>query len=104
MFTPNPIAHEAVLIRHAHHGDDAQLLRLAQLDSAAPIAGPAIVAEQGGTIVAARSLETEHEIADPFLPTAGLIALLRVHSRPRPAVPRRARRRRLGRSTATAGC
>ena len=103
MFTPNPIAHEAVLIRHAQPGDEAELIRWAQLDSASPISGSAVVAEHDGTIVAARSLENEHEIADPFVPTAGLLALLRVHAESQPAVPRRVLGRRLGRS-AEAAC
>jgi len=109
MFTPNPIAHQAILIRYAQRGDEAELRRLAQLDSAPPLRGSAIVAERDGTIVAARALDGEQEIADPFVPTAGLLALLRVRSASQPAAPKRTRGGRLrrglaGRGTAAAGC
>lgn len=90
MFSPNPVAHKAILVRTSHIGDEAALARLATLDSSPPLSGPAVVAEHDGALVAARSLETGREIADPFRPTAGILQLLRAATATRPG---RARRR-----------
>lgn len=104
MFSPNPIAHEAIVLRRAERADEAALQRLAALDSARPLTGSAVVVEHQGTIVAARSLESDREIADPFVPTTGLMALLRLHAESQPALPRRALNRLASRSTAGACC
>lgn len=92
MFSPNPLAHEAIMIRTSHVGDEAALLRLASLDSTQPLAGRAVVAERAGSIIAALSLDDGREIADPFEPTANTIKLLRVHAEAQPA-PQRTRLR-----------
>lgn len=68
---------DGVLLRLARAGDDAELHRLAALDSAQPLPGPALVAEQGGALAAALCLSTGRAVADPFLPTARLVDLLR---------------------------
>jgi hypothetical protein len=70
----------AVVIRSARGDDDTALARLAELDSARPLTGPALVAEAGGRIVAALDLSTDRTIADPFLPTLDLVALLEVRA------------------------
>jgi hypothetical protein len=70
----------SVVIRPAYPDDAAALARLAKLDSRRPPAGPAFVAERGGRLLAAISLDDHRIVADPFAPTADLIALLRVHA------------------------
>ena len=68
-----------VVIRAARGSDGAALENLARMDSQRPLSGDDIlVAEQDGVIVAA--LAGERTIADPFRPTADLLALLRVHA------------------------
>ena len=53
------------------------LRQLAELDSAPPIDGPVLVAEQDERAVAAISLDGMREIADPFVRTREVVALLR---------------------------
>jgi hypothetical protein len=72
--TPDP----TVVIRAARGSDGDRLAQLALLDSQRPLAGEILVAEQGGELVAA--LGADRVIADPFRPTADLVALLRVRS------------------------
>jgi hypothetical protein len=67
-----------VVIRAARGSDGAVLANLARLDSQRPLAGDVLVAEQDGKIVAA--LDGDRAIADPFRPTADLVALLRLHA------------------------
>lgn len=82
-------------LREATDDDDAQLFRLARLDSRGrPPAGRLIVAENGGEIVAALSLDDGDAIADPFRPTAAVVALLRLRAN-QTRRPRRLGRRRL---------
>jgi hypothetical protein len=65
-----------VVIRAARGSDGIALDDLARLDSQRPLAGDVLLAEQDGTLVAA--LAGDRAIADPFRPTADLVALLRV--------------------------
>jgi hypothetical protein len=67
-----------VTIRAARGSDGDRLEQLARLDSQRPLAGEILIAEQGGELVAA--LGADRAIADPFRPTADLVALLRVRS------------------------
>ena len=67
-----------VVIRAARGSDGHALERLARLDSQRPLTGPVLLAEQDGELVAA--LSGDRAIADPFRPTADLVALLRAHS------------------------
>ena len=66
----------ALTLRYAHAGDAAALDRLAQLDSSHPPRGVVLVAEVGGDVWAAISLDDGHAVADPFRPTGELVALL----------------------------
>lgn len=68
------------VIRPATTGDAAILARIAALDSQRPIAGPALVGERDGAAVAAISLADGRVVADPFVPTAHLAALLRLRA------------------------
>jgi hypothetical protein len=68
------------LIRLAHQADRPALARLAELDSAAPLEGSVLIAVVEGEARAALSLETGEAIADPFYPSEGLVALLRLRA------------------------
>jgi hypothetical protein len=86
---------DGVLLRTARADDDADLVRLAALDSARLLAGPALVAEENGVIAAALCLSTGRAVADPFVPSLHLVELLRRHASRRPPPIAALRRRRL---------
>ena len=65
-----------ITIRQSSDSDAYDLRRLAELDSARPLSGPALIAEHGGRPVAAVSLDGRRSIADPFLPTANVVEML----------------------------
>jgi hypothetical protein len=65
-----------VTVRRSTSGDQGALVRLAALDSASPPRGPALVAEADSRMLAALPLGAGRPIADPFEPTAELVALL----------------------------
>lgn len=69
-----------VVIRPAVAADAVVLRRLAALDSARPLEGGALLAEQQGSVVSAVSLSDGRAIADPFVATADTVALLRVRA------------------------
>jgi hypothetical protein len=69
-----------VTVREANGADTRALERLAQLDSSTVPAAPVIVAVLGGEIRAAASMRDGTAIADPFRPTAGLVAMLRMRA------------------------
>ncbi len=66
---------QSILIRSVSAGDERALLRLAALDSALPLDDAELIAEVGGEIRAAMGAGGR-AIADPFAPTAGLVAQL----------------------------
>ena len=85
-----------ILIRPGYADDHRALFRLAALDSAAgPPPFPLLVAEVDGELCAALSLRDGSAIADPFRPTADIVALLRAHAAAVRPVPRTRRRRSL---------
>ena len=57
--------------------DRCSLWRLAALDDRRVPAEPVLVAEADGRLVAAVSKRTGEAVADPFEPTAHLVAMLR---------------------------
>ena len=69
-----------VVIRLAVNADEPALRRLAQLDSARPLAGQKLLAEHGGSLVAAVSIDDGTAIADPFRTTADAVELLRLRA------------------------
>jgi hypothetical protein len=69
---------QTITVRRSRSGDEAALERLAALDSAKPLRGPALIAESGGRMLAAMPLRSGRPIADPFAPTTELVALLRL--------------------------
>ena len=79
---------EDVVLRRSTAQDTAALARLAQLDGAPRPVGAALVAELDGEIVAAVPVAGGRAIADPFRPTAELVALLNARTR-KPAASRR---------------
>lgn len=89
----------AIVIRHATDSDHDKrvLARLAALDSRRRIRGPALIAEVDGVARAALDLADGSVAADPFVPTAELVELLRVRARsvaaPGPIAARAGRRR-----------
>lgn len=90
---PSP---ETLTIRMAGPADAGALIRLAQRDSARPPEPVAmLVAEIGGELRAALPLDGGPAIADPFHPTADLVAMLAGRARQLEVpAPRRAARRR----------
>lgn len=71
------LAQTDCVVRYAHAEDREAIVRLAQLDSAPEPAGPLLVAESAGRIVAALPLGGGDPIANPFVRTAELVELLR---------------------------
>jgi hypothetical protein len=70
-----------LMIRPAYGDDYAALVRLAALDSADQVPPrPLLLADADGVLRAALSLTDGSSIADPFYPSAGLVALLRTHA------------------------
>jgi hypothetical protein len=70
----------AVVIRPAYPDDAETLERLARLDSRRPLSGPVLVAERDGRLLAALATDSGATIANPFAPTADLVALLRTRA------------------------
>ena len=71
---------ESVLMRRASAEDSARIRTLAQLDNKRVPAGPFLVAEASGEIVAARSLSTGTVVADPFRLTSDIVAMLQLRA------------------------
>lgn len=67
-------------VRHATAADAAALRDLVLLDSARPLTGPVLLAELDGTPVAARSLADGRFVADPMVPTAAALDVLRAYA------------------------
>jgi hypothetical protein len=65
-----------ITVRRSTSGDAGALARLAALDSASPPRGPALVVEADSRMLAALPIGSGRPIADPFEPTAELVALL----------------------------
>ena len=65
-----------VTLRLCSADDEHALQGLAELDSAAPLTGTVLAAEQEGELRAAMGLVSGLTIADPFHPTAQLVELL----------------------------
>ena len=87
------VASPAVTIRYARPDDALALLDLADLDSSTPPSGIVLVAEVGGRIWAAHSLDDGHAVADPFRPTGELAFLLAERARQLSSAARPPRRR-----------
>jgi hypothetical protein len=73
-------AANAYVVRMSTPDDETALRHLAALDSQPPLEGPVMIGEIRGTPVAALSLADDRVVADPFIPTAHLLATMRVRS------------------------
>jgi hypothetical protein len=82
-----------IQIRPAYPDDRPALWRLAALDSAPVPAEPLLLAEVDGQLRVAVSVSDLRAIADPFVPTASLVEVVRDHIA-RSAQTRSADRRR----------
>jgi hypothetical protein len=71
----------SLTIRHAIASDEADLTRVAALDSSRVPSGELLVAELDGDLVAALSIDTGAAIADPFEHTAAIVDSLRAQVR-----------------------
>jgi hypothetical protein len=71
---------EAVALRLCRVADDPTLERLAILEGRPAPAGRFVVAEVGGEVVAAVSLNSGSVLADPFRATAHLVPLLELRA------------------------
>jgi hypothetical protein len=69
-----------ITVRRSDSADRGELERLAALDGARPPTGPALVAEADSRILAALPLGSGRPIADPFEPTAAVVALLQLRA------------------------
>ena len=72
---------QAVTLRRYSAEDHDPLARLAALDSSKPPHQPVVVAEVGGELRAALSLNDGSLVADPFHLTGGVADLLRAYAR-----------------------
>ena len=87
---PRRIDTAPLTIRHAAADDMKSLERLAALDSRRVPSGELFVAEVGGRLVAATSIDTGAVIADPVEHTASIVELLQIQAgaaRPAAALP-----------------
>jgi hypothetical protein len=75
-----PLTAPTITIRPAYADDAQALTRLAALDSAELPDEPLLLAESDGELRVALSLADGSAIADPFAPTAQLVALLHRHA------------------------
>jgi hypothetical protein len=78
-----------ITVRRSVAADRGGLERLAALDSARPPTGPALIAEADSRMLAALPLGSGRPIADPFEPTATIVALLELRARQTEAAPKR---------------
>lgn len=91
-------ATQTISLKVATDADEAILETLSALDSKPALRAPAVVALVDGRPVAAASLSDDAIVADPFLPSAGVVELLqaRVAASAATGRPRRPRFPRLG--------
>jgi hypothetical protein len=76
-----PLTTPVITIRPAYGDDNAELVKLAALDSADGVPeGSILLAEVDGQLRVAMSADSRAVIADPFFPTLELLALLHRHA------------------------
>jgi hypothetical protein len=92
----------SLVLRSATSADSAELQRLAALDSARPLEGDVLLAYAGGELRAALSVDSGRAVADPFWPTADLVALLHAAAGEKPRRRLRPRVTRVRRKTVLA--
>jgi hypothetical protein len=96
VFSPRPRRPVDVTIRRAFPDDEAAVARLATLDGASAPGGELLVADVAGELWAALPVDGGRAVADPFRPTAELVALLQTRAAQlRAGAPRERALRRL---------
>jgi hypothetical protein len=90
---PSAAADGDLVIRPARLADADALADLAALDSARPLSGERVVAEVGGRLVAALSIDDGRAVADPFVGSADAVQILRLHAAAYRRTGERVRRR-----------
>lgn len=74
---PSAADAEALLIRRAAADDEPAIARLAALEERPELpGGERLIGELGGRIVAALDVRSGRAVADPFVPTSGIVELL----------------------------
>jgi hypothetical protein len=76
-----PSASEPLTVRLAGAADWPALRRIAELDSASVPVAPLLLAERDGRPIAALSLSDGAVVANPFVATADVVALLKLRAR-----------------------
>ncbi len=71
---------DVVTVRFAGAADAGHLARLAELDSAQVPDGSLLIGERDGQPIAALSLSDGASVANPFVPSADVVALLRLRA------------------------
>ena len=66
----------ALLIRPGSPADEPAIARLSALDEHVLPSGERLIGELGGRIVAALDVRSGDAVADPFVPTSGVVELL----------------------------
>jgi hypothetical protein len=87
---PAPAAPEPLTVRLGRAADWPALSLVAELDSASLPAAPLLVGERDGRLIAVLSLSDGAVVANPFLQTADVVALLELRAR---QISREGRRR-----------
>jgi hypothetical protein len=90
---PEARLRDPVTVRFAVAGDACEVKRLAELDSASRPADPLLIGERSGQPIAALSLADGAIVANPFVASADVVALLRLRARQLRGAPGRRRRR-----------
>jgi len=85
---------DPVTVRLAAAGDAPAVALLAELDSTLPPSGPLLLGERDGRPIAALSLSDGAVVANPFVATADVVALLELRARQLGQTGRRRHRRR----------
>jgi hypothetical protein len=96
-------ARPPVTLRDAQPEDIASLIRLAELDSSTPPAGRVLVAEVGGELWAAVSVDSYHTVANSLRPTGDLVWRLTERAREIRRAERKSARRTLRAGGSPAG-
>lgn len=91
--TAPALAGRGLTLRLAEASDAVAVHRLEALDETAPLGGRILLAARDGDTVAAMSLTDGRVAANPFLPTADAVALLRLRAEHIDGPSRASRRR-----------
>ena len=91
--TDSSRADAGVTLRLAEAGDRIAVHRLEALDESAPLAGRILLASRDSDVIAALSLTDGQVAANPFVPTADAVALLRLRAEHIDGPAHRSRRR-----------